>query len=503
MECRNWMGSHPTWVRWAQPTLLLVAVASTTMGADQRDAFDGMAARPYRVSIRVAIVDDPRLTPTVRDRALAGLAAACRSTFGAGWNAEVARETTLPIAGPHDLEVLDASDLGVDLDALERPDKVYVVTLAVGADALFHVAAREFDTHVRGFGHIAELRTGRDEHLGRTLFNALHDTYRPISVAVELENDRVDVRRLAGEFTLPDASAATVREGTLLVPYLRYLDKQGEVGRVLPIDWTYLRAESVEGTTAVTTTISGLRSPMGTRVRSRVQVIALAVRPRFDNTRVVVAPRTRTTIPASGVRVRVIRKLLPRDESEVEPLELMTDRRGFVDIPRDDAHPLTWLYVHSGDELLARVPLAAGVEPKVAFGIPDDRHRLSVEGRVEILQADLIDVVAARETLLRRLKIHQNQSEWSKVDPLIAQLKALPTAAAFEQRLESIRATPLSAATNEGNGRAVHGIERIVSKTRERIRKYLDPARIDDTLREIEENRGLDVDDLTGVTEPP
>lgn len=478
---------------------VLLCLASTVVAEDQRAAYDDMEARPYDVSVRVVFADDPALTANVRDRAVVGLRAACESTFGAAWRADVAEEYGLAMSSGDDLEHLRAVDLGVDLDSNNRPDKVFVVAVRVRDDGLFEAAAREFDTAVRAFGHVARRTTGRWEQLGRTLFTALHDTYRPIVVATEIDNETVKVRRLAAEFTVPDASAADVRPGTLLVPFLRYLDKEGEVGRVITVPWTYLRTDEV-GETVSTTTISGLRGPLGTRVRRRVQVVGLAVRPRFDVTRVRLAPRSAPNTPAAGLRVRAIRKELPRDESEVEPLELMTDRLGHVDVPRDDAHRMTWLYVHSGDALLARVPIAVGADPVVPFLIPDDRPRLTVEGRVEILQADLIDAVAARETLIRRIKIHENKSEWSKVDPLIAELKSMPTAAAFEQRLETIRATPFTEATEAGNALALHGIRRLVDKTRDRIRKYLDPKRVEEMLAELEENRKADAGDLGDAT---
>jgi hypothetical protein len=494
---------------------IVVFLAATASAADQRVALEHVERRPYRVSMRVGIADDPSLTAFARERALADLRAAATATFGAAWRVEVVAETSSSMTTAADLERLEAATL-LAPDGEPAFEKLFLVTLAADRGR-YTAAAREYDATVRRLGNVVVHESARSGDLGELMFRAVHDAYAPLVLVEELAGRHVVVRPFGAEFTPPDRSAAAIGPGSLLVPYLRYLDRTGEVGHVVPIPWTYLRvpdepldAETtaafqspldVDDTLLVAETISGLQSPMGTKIRRRVQVLALWERPAFDATTVALAPTNAPGTPAAGVRVQIVRKLHAGDEGVGEPLERTTDRLGRVVVPRDDAAPLTWLYVHSGSALLARVPIVAGGARRLTFPIPDDEPRLTVEGGIELLQADLIDAVAEREPMLRRATILARDGKWREVDRLLPEVRTLPTATDFERRLSSITTPALQRARASGNGRAVYGIEKLADKTRARIRRFLDAGRITELLAELDELRSLDAGDPASLRE--
>src|SRR5262249_33249717 len=96
---------------------------------------------------------------------------------------------------------------------------------------------------------------------------------------------------------------------------------------------------------------------------------------------------------AEGTTKPAPRSRLPR---------LVADRNGLVTLNASlsaTGGPV-WLFVKSGQALLARVPVVPGAQSVEPLELPDDALRLETEGNIASLQAELVDTVARRAVLM-------------------------------------------------------------------------------------------------------
>jgi hypothetical protein len=190
-----------------------------------------------------------------------------------------------------------------------------------------------------------------------------------------------------------------------------------------------------------------------------------------------------------GHQVRVLESILPEREAP-RPSELfVTDRRGTVLLQRRSEGGLVWMYVLSGNSLLARVPYVPGAEPQQTLAVPDDSIRLRVEGELELLQGDLIDLVAKRAQHILRARKLADLDEWERVDEQLVLLRQLPNVGQFRQRLSTIRVPAIEAARANKNRLAASRITKLCTRMSELIGRYVDDDKIRSAEEQIEELR--------------
>jgi hypothetical protein len=166
-------------------------------------------------------------------------------------------------------------------------------------------------------------------------------------------------------------------------------------------------------------------------------------------------------------------------------IKLSTDRRGVVTVPANLQHPLQYLQVYSGQALLARVPILPGVAEHLEVEVPDDRARLSVEGEVQLLDGELVDIVATREVLISRTRAYALQNRWDDVDRLLRELQALPTLEQFLTRIETMQVQAVYAAQLAKDRVAEGRIKKLCAGIKETAGKHLDPFRLTEFRQEI------------------
>ena len=100
--------------------------------------------------------------------------------------------------------------------------------------------------------------------------------------------------------------------------------------------------------------------------RTRLERLALVVRPRYEATRLVLRSRSEPTKPLVGYEIY-------RTTGSDEPSQLLglTDSGGAIVLPRGEGE-LETLVVKNGRQLLARLPLIAGQQETLTARIVDD-----------------------------------------------------------------------------------------------------------------------------------
>jgi hypothetical protein len=191
-----------------------------------------------------------------------------------------------------------------------------------------------------------------------------------------------------------------------------------------------------------------------------------------------------------GIEVEVLSEIHSGQEqtpaAAVEtPRILVTDRNGQVTLA-GATQPLEkplWLFVRSGQNLLARVPIVPGIRADEVLELPDDTLRLEVEGQVAQLQSELVDTVARRAVVAAMARNRAKSRQWTEVDEFLKKLQTMPGATAFAADLSAIRLNSIKTARSHKDKATELRIQKLCDETAELIRNYLD----DDKVRELQE----------------
>jgi hypothetical protein len=442
--------------------------------------------QPYRVLVAVGIAPDPDLDATFRRRLIDGLRARIATRLGPLWVADVEAPDWL---APGRAQVLDqfTEPALKDRFVAAQYDKVFLATLEQSGSAL-KVAAREWDKSSQTATAVTSSLVYEPRIVIDALFTELLTHFRPVA-AIETVAEgglTVELRLHGGELLPPDPDLRPLANGAYLRPYFRYLNRKKELQGLQSLPWTYLHVTDVDRgrfNASVDSVFSGVLAGK----RRNTQVMAIAVKPRFEATQVLIIPRGQPDNPHSGVRVEVLNRKPTAEDPVQDRLTLFTDRLGAARIPADAGHPLRYVYIMSGKSVLATVPFIPGDQPRVELEIPDDSARLAVEGELAILEAELIEIVARREVTAARTLGVARGGNWEQADKLVAELKDLPTSAVIKDRLERIRLPAVAAVKKEKNRAAEFRINSMCQTFAASVDQFLNPDRMNAILTEVRE----------------
>jgi hypothetical protein len=168
----------------------------------------------------------------------------------------------------------------------------------------------------------------------------------------------------------------------------------------------------------------------------------------------------------------------PTEDDPVDDrIRLISDRLGEVAVPAFPDTPLRYLMVHSGDQILAKVPMIPGVNERMHLEVPNDGPRLNVEGELSMMQGVLIDNVARGAVLMARAEKAAEEGNWEEVDAFIVELDEIPTldevlsTIAAHERAGVAEAQALRDRTQEAR------INNMCEELADLARRHLDPER--------------------------
>jgi len=435
--------------------------------------------RPYRVLVSAVFQPHPGMTVSLRANILKGFADVAERTVGQMWSLDIEENRWLLPASSAGIDRLSSEDL------LERYgdsdyDKVFLLLLT-HSGAQYQLQAREWDASTQQLDETGHVDTYHRRRLAVAAFTLVQRLFHPVLNIDRIGESEIGLILRAGDFPAVDPDLVQVREGDLIAPFFRYLDREQVVQKIHSVPWTYLLVTSVNRGRVRCRAISGLRSPLGSRRRRRVQTMGLCLKPRYESTEVQLLPRNNPTRPLAAHHIRVVTKTFAKDESSEESRHVYTDRRGKIRLDRNSQHPIVWLYVHSGSALLARVPFAPGMHRLDALTLQDDTFRLAVEGEVALVKSRLIDTVARRTTLLSRAQRHAAQGQREQTDERLDELATLPGKEEFEQQLAAIRVEWVREAKAARANLAARKIEKLCNDAKRLVGRFID----EDKTREI------------------
>ncbi|MEZ6068524.1 MAG: hypothetical protein R3B90_23065 [Planctomycetaceae bacterium] len=439
--------------------------------------------RAYRVLVALGFGDGPRVPKGLPNRLTLELRRQIDTRVGPLWEADV---TEVPWLQPGSRRLLnDMTE--ADLNARFLPtdyDKVFLATVETEGGG-YRISAREWDRNSQTSTAVTSRSEYESRVLGDRLFAEVYTHFRPLAEVETVSEDGKTIGMVVrgGELLPADPAAAPAEVGAYLAPYYRYYDRKKELRQLQMLEWTYLHVTGVERARVTAQLISTFQNPLAGS-RRRVDLMAITLKPRFEGTELTVYPRGQPDNPVAGLRIDVTDREPTAEDKVEDRLVLYTGRQGAVMIPVNAGTPLQYLYILSGKSVLAEIPYIAGNAPTARLEVPDDGPRLGVEGEVEILEAELIELVARREVAMARALGLAKGKDWEAADRLVEEIKQLPTRESMLERVERMRLQAVDAARRTNNRVGEIRINKLCKTLVEHIERHLNPDRVRGFLQE-------------------
>jgi hypothetical protein len=369
-------------------------------------------------------------------------------------------------------------------DLIEKHDKLTVLRIAPDGGG-FVIEARELDCRTRQWSEVVVRRAGHVSLVPNEAFRAVEEVFRPLARIERAKGTAVTIRLRAGGLTEDPASPAQLPEKSVLIPVVRLNDRSGlpRENGIQIVPWAYLTPKSRVGAGRLQCELfSGTAANLGGRSSSRTEKLALLAPIRRETTEMIVHERPASpnaTEPTPTLAGYEVHERLPG----AEELTFVgrTDWRGMVEIARTD-HPVRVLYVKNGKRVLAKFPVAPGIEPRVDVNVMNDDRRLEVEGFVAGMQGKIMDLVVAREVLALRIRKRIEENKITEAEALMNEMRLLPSRdqmqAELDQEAARQRLLPADRATKAA-------IDKLFAETRALISKYLNPTLVQTLSQEL------------------
>lgn len=464
--------SWPTW----RLALLCVGLLGGLAAADAHAAQSVWELTPYRIRVLLAVASKPELTERLAEQVRAIVTERSDSSIGAAWDlhfepAPAALQTAMLAS----LDTMTAASLPAEL--LDGDDDKAILLTIDYRNGDYLVGARDFDLRCR-LDTAAVYRSVVDRAtLGDEAFRAVAAAFAPLA-QIESDPDKEDKARFklrlrAAALPLIDPTLMAVRPGDVFRGAIRFNDRDGKLRKLMPLDWTFLTVQEVNGSELAANLHSGLRSPLSGRRRGRSEQLALLTRPPGGSTRLQLGSRALAGKPGSSRPLAGYDIYSHPADSPTTTLLGRTDGRGELTVPAD-ASPVRVLLVKHGGETMARLPIMPGLLPVAHAEVPDDDARLAAEGQVTGLQENLVELVANRAVLMVRIRARMRDGKLDEAKQLMEELRKLGRQDELSLLIDMRKRAAIS-----DDPRMQKKIDRLFEDTREIVNRFLSQADVD------------------------
>jgi hypothetical protein len=292
----------------------------------------------------------------------------------------------------------------------------------------------------------------------------------------------------------PNPEFPILHEHEAFTPWVIARKLDGSVQRQQTIPWTYFIAQAIEHGRGPVRVVSGLRGPLSARPRGRIEYRAVAARSQWPQTWLECYALSQPPRLLGAHRV----ELTPIDVSAAEePAELpqpqatITNRTGRAAIEAGTA-PMVWAAIYSGALKLARVPLVPGSLNIARIDLPDDAIRLQAEGQLQLIQNELVDLVALRSIVMASARAAAKKNDWTTARDKVAAARKLNNPQQFLERIAGVRVPAIAAALEKKDRTTEQRVIRMCEETAELVKHYLDEERVKLLQEEIDELEAAD-----------
>ena len=430
---------------------------------------------PYQVVVLLGVEESPELRGDLVEHISRHVTDRAVAVVGAGWRLECrVAPVSLSRALTRGIAITAEESQGPEW-APAGADKVILVGVRSTIDGRLSISAREWDANTRTLGvpmitSVPQRALAPDE-----AWRLIQASCSPLARIDQADKNQATLRVRASSLPPRDPSLSWVEPGTIFRPVLRFNDSRGNLRGLQAIPWTYLTVVKVADDGVTATLRTGLRTPLTNRGRGRIEQLAVGLPRIYGSTRLVLRSRTEQDRKLSGYEVFAQDG---DDESQVERVG-RTDTSGSIRVPPHLAQVRT-IYIKSGDELVAKLPLVPGLAGEIVADLADDRARLTAESVLFGWQENFVDMVARRRVLESRVRSRLEEGELDEAQSLLAELRGLgsPQELAVHLRQERQKLS-----TTDPVVRAK--VDKLFSDTQELINRHLDFAEVGRLEREL------------------
>ncbi|GHT27025.1 hypothetical protein FACS18942_05570 [Planctomycetales bacterium] len=338
----------------------------------------------------------------------------CRIFAGTRWN----------VIPQYPDEKLNGKIVPADIDWNKvNADKLFLVSLNYDSGKIDNFSLQEIDVQLRKCGIKKHYRIDSLEKLPDLLFQALLKHFSLLAI-MENSTPQSAVFKIQGS-GIPELSAASLPSfpaGSILIPFVRTLDREGSTVSVEPVPYTFLIAETTNTLTQRLTCriVSGLPNALSAKRRGRTEIFAAglssAEQEEMKSTLLKVQlPNSAKSIPVYDIyEVFQEDNKVKDDRNKTVKTAAKIGRSsidGIFELPAEPDKLLRVIQIRSGNSLFAQFPVVRSLQNEITVPIADAPVRLEAESYLKGLQDEFIDTLAKRIILQKRLEKIEQKTE--------------------------------------------------------------------------------------------
>ncbi|MDX2039147.1 MAG: hypothetical protein SFX72_21050 [Isosphaeraceae bacterium] len=454
--------------------------------------------RPYAVRAYVGFDLGTRVDRKLRDVVITDWLKLARRFVGPAWEIDLgASDSPATLIGIDEITPATAKPFA------GSSDKVWFIHGRAQGDGLI-LEGREFDTATGWLGTRHEVACAVPAELPRALFRLAWRIFAPFAEIGEQSGGGVFIRVQASAIPAAQPVGEIVAPGTVFLPVRVFLQPDGSPLEVVKIPYSYLRVARMEGASIFCDIVRGIRDPLTKRVARKNKLIALGIEPAATPTRLRFVYDGNKT-PAAGYLLTA--KPYPTGPSR----ELgTTDREGRIELAPGFSDSLVRLRLLGGPaEPMVDIPLMPGetVDERTIPFIPRPLT-LTLETRLDSLRDSIVDVVAARSRLERRMKarVESETPDWDDVEESLLEYHKYPPRSEFVSRLEKLESEARAEETRTKTLIITRTALNQINDTKALIDRYLDDelfAAYEDALKRARGAKGTRLPAAAVAAAPP
>ena len=383
--------------------------------------------RPYKIRAFISFDPMTRIDARGRDRLVDAWLGLARRMVGPAWEIQVSESE-----GATSGLVLDTLDPAAVKPLGQGFDKVWLIQgwAEGGAIAL---EGREYDVTTGWLGSLQVRRAPFASDVSRALFQLSDAMFAPFAEIGEASGDVVPLRVQGAALPKGQLGLGIAPPDTVFRPIRIFYKDDDSILNIQRVPFSYLRVAARDGGATQALLIRGVADPLSKRFSRKNKLIALGVKPGASPTRFRFVQAKDQ--PASGY----VLTARPAPDGPARVVAT-TDREGRVEIPRGFADGLLIVRLIAGRaEPLREVPIMPGeLEEELTIPVDPKHQAITLETQLDALRDTIVDLVAVRGRLERRMKAREQGDDWAGVEEVLVEFRKLPPRDLFVKRLERL-----------------------------------------------------------------
>ncbi len=480
-------------MRWSVFSLMVLLSVQSVFGVDPitERKLEEFASATERVEVIVAI-PETTLATSIDTRDLQyQLLSQLKLQMGPAWQTTIQvqplpRERFELTIDRITFFVKDAEQRSqIGAEQARKVDKTFIIVLSREKGGIGYQVL-EYDWFLNEASDVVSGVSSLSAFRPSDLARAINACYRPIMKIIDGENNQFEALLKGGEYLL-DADSR-IQQGDYYAPVNFYYDRKGNLVNREFIPWTYLKIGNRERSDVDGEVISAYRNILGGQ-RRRVETYAYRRQANFKTSEMTFQRRDETKSALAGYLVKTSAIEPPqKDKKETRILEEeYTSRDGSLSLKADPKEPIVMINVISGDAVLVKVPFMVGSSPAVQLDVPNDLVRLGVEGELQTLETQLVDLVARRAVLMARARKAGKEKDMGALDEIEKDLKTFPNSRTLLREISVVKVNSVEEALKQRNRAAASKVEKLCASASELVEKHLSEKITLEILAEIGE----------------